>query len=75
MIQKIAIVSRMGKRKTGGEHTTPRKPVQFPIDWYKLAFKLASARKQPILWYLQSKIAEDADAEDLERPKLPWEDV
>lgn len=65
---------RMAKKKTGGEHTTPRKPVQFPIDWYKLAYRMASAKQQPILWYLLSRLAEEADEQGLERPRLPWED-
>lgn len=68
------ILSRMAKKKTGGEHVTPRKPVQMPIEWYLLAHKLASQNKQPMLWYLQSCIAEKADALGVDRPKLPWEE-
>jgi len=68
------ILSHMAKKRTGGEHTTPRKPIQMPIDWYKLLHKLASANKQPMLWYLQSMIAQGADEQGKERPKLPWEE-
>lgn len=71
--QNRDIVSRMAKKKTGGEHVTPRKSIQMPMEWYKLAFKLASKKKQPILWYLMSRLASDADTEAIERPPLPWE--
>lgn len=68
------ILSRMAKKRTGGEHTTLRKPIQMPIDWYKLLHKLAAANKQPMLWYLQHLIAQVADEQGTERPKLPWEE-
>jgi hypothetical protein len=64
----------MAKKKTGGDHVTPRKPIQMPTDWYLLANKLASKNRQPTLWYLLARIAENADALGLDRPALPWED-
>ena len=72
--QKTAIFDRMAKKKTGGEHTTPRKPVQMPMPWYKLTSKLASNKKQPMLWYLMSLLAKEAEEANIERPKLPWEE-
>lgn len=66
---------RMGKKKpTGGAHKTPRKPVQVPEEWLVLARKLANIHRQPTLWFLLSLVADAADKEGIERPRLPWED-
>lgn len=69
-------IRRMGrKKKTSGEHTTPRQPVQFPADWIKLARRLAAKRKQPTMWFILSLIAEAAQAEgETELPPAPWEE-
>lgn len=65
---------RMAKKKpSGGQHTTQRKPIQFPIDWYKLAYRMAAKKQQPMTWYILKLIADDAEKEGIDRPKLPWE--
>lgn len=75
--KQIAVsINRMGKERkkpNADRHVTPRKPIQMPLDWYLVTFKMASAQKQPTLWYILSRIAEDADAAGIPRPKLPWE--
>lgn len=67
---------RMPKKKpTGGQHKTPRKPVQVPVEWLNVARKLANANRQPTLWYFLSLVADAADKAGVERPRLPWEDT
>lgn len=65
---------RMAKKYPGGKHTTPRKPVQIPETWIKLARQLAAKNEQPMLWYLLKLIGEAADKEGLDHPAYPWEE-
>lgn len=68
-------ISHMAKKKLGGQHATPRTPVQVPTAWWAIARKLASKHKQPTLWYLLSIIATEAEKEGIEGvPPLPWEE-
>lgn len=68
-------IAAMAKKKTGGEHTTPRTPVQVPTAWWNIARKLAGKRQQPTLWYLLRIISEEAQQEGIQNlPPLPWEE-
>lgn len=64
---------RRSSGKTGGEHVTPRLPIQVPEDWKRTLDMLAKKAKQPATWYLQALIAEAADRENIQRPLLRWE--
>jgi hypothetical protein len=60
-------------KKTGGKHSTPRKPVQFPTDWLAIARKLAAAKKMPVLWVLIELVESEARTFGLEDlPPPPW---
>jgi hypothetical protein len=68
-------IDRMAKKPTGGQHKTPRKPIQVPEEWLQVARKLASKRAQPTLWLIIQLLADLADKEGIERPKFfPWQD-
>lgn len=56
------------------EHKVPRIAVQIPKPWHDFARKMASKRKQPMLWYILALLAEDAEEQDEEHPALPWEE-
>jgi hypothetical protein len=61
------------KKKKSGQHKTPRKPVQFPIDWLAVAQGIASERPMPLMWYLVELIKKDAEqASKKNLPPLPW---
>lgn len=66
----------MGKKKkpAGGKHTTPRRAIQFPEDWFLVAQALASEGKaQPTTWYLIDLIRKDAEEKGYRPvPLLPW---
>lgn len=64
----------MAKKKSGGEHKTPRVVVNVPKPWWTLLGELASKGKQPRLWRLLDLIAREAEQQGLEHPKLPWEE-
>jgi hypothetical protein len=44
-----------------------------PVPWYDLAKRLAARSRQPILWYLYSLLAEQAQAAGEPHPPLPWD--
>jgi hypothetical protein len=68
-------IDRMPKRKkTGGEHTTPRTTIQIPVPWLELARKQANRKQKPTLWHILSLLAAEADATGDPRPRLPWEE-
>lgn len=56
------------------DHKVPRIAVQIPKPWHDFARKMASKRKQPMLWYILAVLAEDADKEGEDHPALPWEE-
>lgn len=64
----------MRKKRSGGDHKTPRTAVQIQSDWIQIARKMAAKRKQPTAWLLVSLIADAAIAEgETDLPPLPWE--
>jgi hypothetical protein len=65
---------RMAKKRKGGKHKTPRKPVQLPETWIAVARKMAAKNRQPMMWYIVSKIAEDAEKEGVTLPQFPWDE-
>lgn len=77
----LATLDRMSEKqpkrrstgKTGGDHVTPRLPIQVPEDWKRTLDALAKQAKQPSTWYLQALIAEAADKAGIPRPLLRWE--
>jgi hypothetical protein len=62
------------KKKTGGEHKTPRRAVQFPADWFLVAQEIAARGPTPVMWYLIDLIRKDAEAKGAKNlPGLPWQ--
>lgn len=63
----------MAKKKVSGKHSTPRKTIQIPADWVRVAQELAAERPMPVMWLiveLLKKEAEDRKRSDL--PPVPW---
>lgn len=61
-------------KKTSGKHAAPRKPVQLPEAYLKLAQELAEERPMPVMWLLVELIrgyAESKGRKDLPTP--PWQ--
>lgn len=66
--------SEDGKKPSGGKNTTPRTPVQMPVDWLKVARLRAATNRQPILWYLIGLIEADAKSYGMaDLPPFPWD--
>ena len=65
----------MAKKKKSGKHATPRRPVQFPVDWLLVAKRRAVAdRPVPLMWYLVELVKRDAEAAGVkDLPPVPWE--
>jgi len=60
-------------KKVSGKHSTPRKPVQFPEDWLKVARTLAADRPTPVVWLLVELVKREAEAKGVKNlPPLPW---
>lgn len=70
-MRKNGIIPDMGR--PADKNREERVPVQIPKSWMKLARKLASDAKQPVLWFILGMIAEKAQESDVEHPVLPWE--
>jgi hypothetical protein len=61
------------RKKQSGEHSTPRKPVQIPANWLKVAKTLAATRPAPVVWYLIELVKRDAEAAGIkDLPPVPW---
>lgn len=64
----------MKKKKVSGKHSAPRKPVQFPADWLKVAQELAMDRPMPTVWLLVELVKREAEAKGKKNlPPLPWQ--
>lgn len=64
----------MGKKKVSGKHSTPRKTVQIPVDWLRVAQEIAAEGPTPVMWYLIDLIRKDAEAKGRKAiPPLPWQ--
>lgn len=62
------------KKKQSGEHVAPRKPVQLPADWLKLAQEMAAKRPMPVMWLIVELIKQKAEAEGrTDLPPTPWQ--
>lgn len=63
----------MKKKKASGKHSAPRKPVQFPEDWLRVAKELALDRPMPTVWLLVELVKREAEAKGKKNlPPLPW---
>jgi hypothetical protein len=71
------LMSKKKPRPSGGKHSTPRKPVQFPADWLAVTKKVAAKQKMPVVWLLIELVKERAEKLSIEgdMPPVPWEDV
>ena len=61
------------KKKVSGKHATPRKTVQLPQDWLRVAQEMAASRPMPVMWLLIDLLRKEAEAtgrKDL--PPTPW---
>lgn len=67
-------MSGMAKRKkTSGQHSTPRKPVQIPADWLRVIKSLAAKRPAPAVWLIIEWTKREAEAAGMENlPPVPW---
>lgn len=64
----------MAKKRKGGQHKTPRQPIQFPKDWLAIVRQMAERRRQPMLWVLISLVEQGAKADKITPlPPMPWE--
>ena len=61
------------KKTTSGKHSTPRKPIQVPVNWLRVGHALAKLDEKPLLWYVLKRWAEEAKEKGIECPPLPWE--
>jgi hypothetical protein len=62
------------RKKVSGKHTSPRKTVQLPEDWLRVAQEIAAERPSPVAWYLIELIRKDAEAKGrASLPPLPWQ--
>ncbi len=70
-------MSSMAKyKKVSGKHSTPRQPVQIPVDWLKVARDLAEDRPMPVVWLLVELVKREAEAKGkTDLPPLPWKQV
>ncbi len=67
----------MGRKKLSetDRHKTPRKPVQFPVDWIKVAHEEAKKRPTPAMWLLVELLHEYAKKNGrTDFPPFPWDD-
>jgi hypothetical protein len=73
----MSVMSKKKTKPTGGKHSTPRKPVQFPVDWLTVAKKVAAKQKMPVVWLMIELVKERAEKLSIEGelPAVPWEDV
>lgn len=64
------------KKPAGGKHKKPRRPVQFPSNWYAVAQRLAKKRPMPTVWYLVELVKKDAEANgEKDLPPPPWDEA
>ena len=64
----------MSKKKISGQHVAPRKTVQFPADWLKVAQELAAARPMPVAWFLIEMVKKEAESKGKKNlPPVPWQ--
>lgn len=71
----MKLMSKKKPRSTGGKHSTPRKPVQFPEEWLAVAKKVAAKQKMPVVWLMIELLKERAEklAIEGEMPPVPWD--
>ncbi|VTT98874.1 unnamed protein product [Gemmataceae bacterium] len=63
----------MAKKKVSGQHATPRRTVQLPADWLRVAQELAADRPMPVMWLLIELIRREGEARGrTEFPPVPW---
>jgi hypothetical protein len=63
----------MGRKKISGKHSSPRKAVQIPADWLRIAQELAAARPMPAMWLVVELIKREAEAQGMKNlPPVPW---
>lgn len=64
----------MSKKRPSGKHATPRKTIQLPQDWLRVAQQMASARPMPVMWLLVELIRREAEAKGVkDLPPPPWQ--
>jgi hypothetical protein len=63
--------SSKGETSKSGERQT----VQLPSDWHRSLIKLAAKWKQQKIWAMCRLIGEACDAEGIEHPPFPWEEM
>lgn len=55
------------------EIVTPRRTVQIPEDWLRVAQELAAARPLPVMWLLVELLRQEAEAKGkADLPPTPW---
>lgn len=64
----------MSKKRPSGKHSAPRKTIQLPQEWLRVAQEMASGRPMPVMWYVIELIRKDAEAaKKAGLPPTPWQ--
>jgi hypothetical protein len=59
----------------GSPKSGERQTVQLPSEWHRSLIKLAAKRKQRKIWAMCRLIGAACDAEGVEHPPYPWEEM
>lgn len=63
----------MKKKKPSGQHKAPRKTVQIPQEWLRVAQEMATERQTPVTWLLIDLIKREAESKGKKSlPVPPW---
>jgi hypothetical protein len=61
-------------KKVSGKHSAPRKAVQLPEEWLKVAKEMASDRPMPVVWLLVELVKAEAERQGRkDLPPTPWD--
>jgi hypothetical protein len=75
MARKSSNESASKGNASAGSKSGERHTVQLPTEWHRSLIKLAVNWKQQKIWAMCRLIGEACDAEGLEHPPYPWEEM
>lgn len=67
----------MARKSSAAESKKPddRQTVQMRGDWHRSLIRLAAKRRLQKVWAMYQLIGEACDAEGIERPPYPWDEM